>query len=303
MGVRTGRPVGRALAKARQDSGSRVLIDQYSTSKYSPYFEVRDLPVVLQLFGATNGEQIRLLAVHTGAVYAVAQPFLLKGKPVVLSQENSSVVLSTSGRYRVELLGELGNAVCTYRPQQTADRVRDIEQPSGAQANRPNLFLDGKTPRNKSHIIEVQDVAWVFNAYGLQPGEYIETLAVYGSGPDYREELYIHNGSAKELTAERNAISLDVSGRYRFKLVGDPEGKVLVGNPTILSTVAEGSTEGVPGPAGPRGPQGEPGPQGERGADGQIRFTGMGPPPTAIVGARPGDTYMDLTTGDVYKLT
>ena len=41
-----------------------------------------------------------------------------------------------------------------------------------------------------------------------------------------------------------------------------------------------------------------PGPAGK---DGQIRYTGVGPPGT-IVGANPGDTYMDLSTGDVYKL-
>lgn len=44
---------------------------------------------------------------------------------------------------------------------------------------------------------------------------------------------------------------------------------------------------------------GIPGPPGK---DGQIRFTGNGPPGT-IVGAEPGDTYMDLDTGDIYKLT
>lgn len=44
------------------------------------------------------------------------------------------------------------------------------------------------------------------------------------------------------------------------------------------------------------------GPTGEKGKDGQIRFTGHGAPPTVIVGASPGDTYMDLDTGDIYKL-
>lgn len=60
--------------------------------------------------------------------------------------------------------------------------------------------------------------------------------------------------------------------------------------------------QGEPGtPGGPPGPQGEQGIQGERGDDGQIRFTGTGPP-GLIIGARPGDTYMDLETGDIYKL-
>lgn len=42
-----------------------------------------------------------------------------------------------------------------------------------------------------------------------------------------------------------------------------------------------------------------PGPPGK---DGQIRYTGNGPP-GVIVGAEPGDTYMDLITGDIFKLT
>lgn len=51
------------------------------------------------------------------------------------------------------------------------------------------------------------------------------------------------------------------------------------------------------------GPVGAPGADGTDGKDGQIRFTGRGAPPTVIVGAEPGDTYLDLDTGDIYKLT
>lgn len=47
---------------------------------------------------------------------------------------------------------------------------------------------------------------------------------------------------------------------------------------------------------------GGPGPPGPPGRDGQIRFTGHGPP-GVIVGAQPEDTYVDLLTGDIYKLT
>lgn len=44
------------------------------------------------------------------------------------------------------------------------------------------------------------------------------------------------------------------------------------------------------------------GPAGKDGAPGQIRFTGTGMPGT-IVGASPGDTYLDVLTGTVYTLT
>lgn len=44
------------------------------------------------------------------------------------------------------------------------------------------------------------------------------------------------------------------------------------------------------------------GPVGIPGKDGQIRFTGHGDPPVVIAGASPGDTYLDLDTGNVFKL-
>lgn len=44
------------------------------------------------------------------------------------------------------------------------------------------------------------------------------------------------------------------------------------------------------------------GPVGAPGKDGQIRFTGSGEPPAVIVGAQPGDTYLDLDTGNIFKL-
>lgn len=48
-----------------------------------------------------------------------------------------------------------------------------------------------------------------------------------------------------------------------------------------------GTGEGIPGPPG---------------RDGQIRFTGNGPP-GVIIGAIPGDTYLDRLTGDIYVLS
>lgn len=59
---------------------------------------------------------------------------------------------------------------------------------------------------------------------------------------------------------------------------------------------------GAQGPAGPVGTQGPQGPQGEAGRDGQIRYTGHGAP-GVILGAQPGDTYLDTLTGVIYKLS
>jgi hypothetical protein len=47
------------------------------------------------------------------------------------------------------------------------------------------------------------------------------------------------------------------------------------------------------------------GPPGPKGVDGRSvrRFSGSGPPPDAIIGASPGDEYLDVLTGDLYVLT
>lgn len=42
--------------------------------------------------------------------------------------------------------------------------------------------------------------------------------------------------------------------------------------------------------------------RGPDGAPGQIRFVGTGAPGT-IIGASPGDTYLDMSTGTIYQLT
>ncbi len=59
---------------------------------------------------------------------------------------------------------------------------------------------------------------------------------------------------------------------------------------------------GAEGPVGPRGPEGPPGERGEMGApgrDGSAWFTGDGPPPPTL--GKPGDLYLDQTSGDVHR--
>lgn len=80
----------------------------------------------------------------------------------------------------------------------------------------------------------------------------------------------------------------------------------------VANDVVVASDIGIQGPKGDKGDkgdaggepgaQGPPGEQGSPGRDGQIRFTGQGPPPVVIVGSIPGDVYMDLSSGNLYKL-
>lgn len=67
-------------------------------------------------------------------------------------------------------------------------------------------------------------------------------------------------------------------------------------NTATGSVGTTGSVVAVPGPPGPAGPAGAPG------KPGQPRFVGNGPPPDVILGAEPGDSYVDLTNGTTYHL-
>lgn len=55
---------------------------------------------------------------------------------------------------------------------------------------------------------------------------------------------------------------------------------------------------------GPEGPRGGPGPVGPTGPAPHIRtrFYGSGPPET-VIGASPGDEYVDTVTGNLYLLS
>lgn len=58
---------------------------------------------------------------------------------------------------------------------------------------------------------------------------------------------------------------------------------------------------GLPGADGQPGPPGPPGPAGPA-QETPVLWIGQGSPPDFIPGAKAGDTWLDTTTGDTYKL-
>lgn len=64
-----------------------------------------------------------------------------------------------------------------------------------------------------------------------------------------------------------------------------------------------GGGGGLPGPEGPQGPPGEQGIPGVDGVPGTQWFEGHGAPADPYPGARDGDYFLDVDTGDVYVLT
>jgi hypothetical protein len=61
--------------------------------------------------------------------------------------------------------------------------------------------------------------------------------------------------------------------------------------------------DGAPGAAGQDGAPGAAGQDGAPGAAGHIRFQGDGVPDPDTPGLVTGDTYLDISTGDVYTFT
>lgn len=245
MSVRTGIPLLKKVPRSLQ-ARSATLIDKHSTEHNSRIFEVRNNPIVLTAFGLRESDSIIVeSAVRVGGI-DYFQPYLKDGIDIRLYSGRTSAVLAVAGRYRVVLSGDLGEVVCTYTIQR-ADLGRDVGMPSGAQANRPNLFLGDPGDGSLSNIIEIQDRPWTFFAYNLGEADAIQVLQVFGEGPSYREEVYSPESGegALHLTVARNSITLDRSGRFRFRLQGTTPGVVLVGNPTTpQTTVSTGSSGG-----------------------------------------------------------
>lgn len=247
MAVRTGRPL--VPPDKVKPSANRILLGSPGFEQLGPVFEVVNEPVTLTLYGANMGQTVGVFSVFGPYTALQVAEYRIDGNPVVLSPSKTSVSINVSGRYRLVLYGPAGPSVVSVK--NAVDGSAVIPAPSGAQANRPNIFLDGGT---ESPVIEIADKAWVFRAYGLQPTDYIDVYSTYGTGQAYREERLFKDGNAVYISDLNNSVSLERSGRYIFKLVGDPAGVTLVGNPTQLDS--EGTSSGQPGPPGQGVPPG-----------------------------------------------
>lgn len=227
----TGRLLNEPLRRKRNATGRMVLFDDHSTTDASNLFEVTDTPLVIQLFGATGSQTVSVYSVVRG----LEAPFLLDGIPIELNQTVNSAVIETAGVYRVRVTqGTRLGLTCTAHKQTVDDNPLEVPQASGVQANLPNLFMTPDGAINPTHIWEIHDKPWIFTAFGLEAGEYIETYVVYGRDTEYVEQPYQLNGLPAVLTPAITSIVLNKAGRYRFKLVGNVVGKTLVGNPTAI---------------------------------------------------------------------
>ena len=144
MSARTGRALNSTQAPANRQQGNvSVLIDKYSPSNLSVIVEVVNTPTILRLYGANEGQQIRVLSVFGPQGALQEQPYRPYGQDVYLSATSNAHILRISGRYRLELIGAIQDIVCTSEPL-LVELGSVVPQPSGSQANRPNLFMGGQ---------------------------------------------------------------------------------------------------------------------------------------------------------------
>lgn len=277
-----------------QHNKTHILFNALSAVKKTANITVGADPIVLVAFGIKNGESITVNNVF-GKLEA---PFFLDGEQIVLTPTNNMVILALSGIYNCETEATLGDIVLiSYASSTMQDDDKEtvaLTNPNGPHSNLPNTYYSGASGLEYSQEFFVGTTPIVFRAYGVTNQViYLETL--------FRNEKtrVMERGMPVALSAQYSTLIIHIAGRYRFRLEGDSTGAIVAVNPTTLSY-----NEPYPrrGETGAQGPQGIQGIQGERGDDGQIRYTGVGPPPSIVIGAHPNDTYMDLVSGDVYKL-
>lgn len=96
----------------------------------------------------------------------------------------------------------------------------------------------------------------------------------------------------------RSSTQLVTTGPARPHFIQPPPspGQILV---PVAGPPGHMGVDGAQGPPGPPGPQGPPG-----GAfEGAVTWSGQGEPPEPLIGAKPGDYWLDVLTGDIYTLT
>lgn len=239
--IRTGRRVGAtAIRQATKAFGQTLLLGPRSLSATSDDFEVVGEAVLLQAFGLDADDSVAVYAVYGRGASAKTQPFLLAGNALVLTAQANAVLLATSGRYRVVLTGTLGSKYVIYGRQTGGVETTDspIPQPSGAHANRPNVFLSPDSTSPNSHTLEVYQHPWHIMAFGLQSTDTVEVWASFQRDDGAHFEPYLFKGLSASLTADSNALVLDKQGVYQFRLVGALGTVTVVGNMTRYTSQA-----------------------------------------------------------------
>jgi hypothetical protein len=172
---------------------ARIIWDNTYANADSSVFEVISKGTIIRAYGLGNVKAtLYSLYGPQGAFLTVPYSQDLLS---VLDADHNEVVVNSSGRFKL-VLDDYGvaatNGVILTTDIQDVTATADVPQPSGAQANRPNVLVDTfKIPSlNTSPVIEITDEAWLFVAYGNELNV-CQVVTVVGEGANEVEAPFI----------------------------------------------------------------------------------------------------------------
>lgn len=112
MVAKTGSAV---LQPTIQERSASVLFDPNSSDIFSPVFEVMDAPVILRAYNIVSDSAKLYMVCEAGN--DIRQPVFKSGVQPTLSDTNTVLIVSESGRYQLEYIGSLGTATITKNVQ------------------------------------------------------------------------------------------------------------------------------------------------------------------------------------------
>jgi hypothetical protein len=219
---------------------ARIIWDNTYANADSSVFEVISKGTIIRAYGLGNVKAtLYSLYGPQGAFLTVPYSQDLLS---VLDADHNEVVVNSSGRFKL-VLDDYGvaatNGVILTTDIQDVTATADVPQPSGAQANRPNVLVDTfKIPSlNTSPVIEITDEAWLFVAYGNELNV-CQVVTVVGEGANEVEAPFIVNGVPVFMDADHRVLKIARSGRYRIKPYDTTFGAnvLIIGNPSTVTT-------------------------------------------------------------------
>lgn len=249
--LRTGRRLVGVPTIAAGGTDELVLFGRYATSPVSPTLQVGAAPMVLKAYGLLDGETVTVQNVYvpTGEM----SPYSYKGDPIILTNAESTALLVITGNYRLVFAGAMLGAVLVTATT-LAGQVGEVDVASlRSQLAEPNLFFGPGITNTISKKLQVTSRPWVMRAYNLPVGTEISVLNATTTADGEVIAPYTRDIASTVLTQDNDTLVLELAGSYRFEIVGNATGVLLVGNENAIDFID---------PYIPQGPQGIPGPPG-----------------------------------------
>lgn len=201
-------------------------------------------------------------------------------RPIGLILTPITGIIDVDGRLKLREVADDG--VAEFAPVRlVADcPILELKSPLFYRVSYSNIKIDGKAGSIAPFTFQAPNADVVVNLIGLQrqPGQPASGITKISPG----------------------AVRLNEQGQLVFSFGGvDIPDPIDLGIDLGSLGTIDPVTGGIVGPAGPAGP---PGPPGQPGEPGPEWFFGDGEPQLGIVGARPGDLYLDRLTGTIYRL-